>query len=514
MFKYLDRYIIKKIGPPFLVAFFISIFVLMMQVLMVYIKSILGKGVSNLELLELIGYLTVSLVPRALPLATLIAMVMVFGNLSEKYELATMKSAGISLQRILRPALIFGFAVSAFSYYCSNTIIPITNLKWMTRLSDIRNQKPALSLEEGVFNYDFGGYAIKISSRNDETGALKDVMIYDHKNVREGVVNIITAQKGRMYSTPDQSFLVMELYDGFQFQELKEDPGKKNRPTIRSDFKSYTKMFDMSQFELNKTDENRYKSLETMLSARQLMEGLDSLHELRGQIEDIMSETVKRFKISQDSIDTKKQSEKNARGVAEKPREEPIYIQGEFKAKQSMDRFRSMNSDSISHSLLPDSLHAAVLETMPRVDWNSVLSRANGISTSRYNSLRSASFKTERLERSTAKHYYELNTKFSTALMCLIFVLIGAPMGAIIRKGGYGYPLLVSIIFFMLYIVLFILTGQLSKSLTMDPVLAAWLPNLALLPIGLYLSYKAAQDSKFDAVQRGMTKIKSWFKRS
>jgi len=510
VFKSLDRYIVKKIGPPFLVAFFISLFVLMMQVLMVYIKSILGKGVSNLELLELVGYLTISLVPRALPLAVLIAMVMVFGDLSEKYELATMKSAGISLKRILRPALIFGFAVSAFSYYVSNTVIPITNLKWMTRMSDIRNQKPALSLEEGVFNYDFGGYAIKISSRNDETGELRDVMIYDHKNVREGVVNIITADKGKMYTTPDQGYLVMELFEGFQFQELKEDPGKNNRPTIRSDFESYTKMFDMSQFELNKTDEERYKSLETMLSARQLMKGLDSLKKVRTEIENIMSETVQRFEKTPgtDSIGQSENSSKQLK-IADTSRSS-VQNQG---SPGTMERYRGEPRDTLS-DYLPDSLQAFVLASLPREEWSRILSRSSGIATSRYNSLRSASFKTERLERSTAKHYYELNTKFSTALMCLIFVLIGAPMGAIIRKGGYGYPLLVSIIFFMLYIVLFILTGQLSKSLTMNPVLAAWLPNLVLLPIGLYLSYKASQDSKFDALQRIAGKIKSWFKKS
>jgi len=510
VFKILDRYIVKKIGPPFLVAFFISLFVLMMQVLMVYIKSILGKGVSNLELLELVGYLTVSLVPRALPLAVLIAMVMVFGDLSEKYELATMKSAGISLNRILRPALVFGFAVSAFSYYVSNTLIPITNLKWMTRMSDIRNQKPALSLEEGVFNYDFGGYAIKISQRNDETGELRDVMIYDHKNMREGVVNIITAEKGKMYTTPDQSFLVMELFDGYQFQELKEDPGEIKRPTIRSDFESYTKMFDMSQFELNKTDEDRYKSLETMLSARQLIKGLDSLSMVRAEIEEAMSETVRRFQ-SQAEKDTTRKA--NTENIKTSEKEAPRNSVQDRSNKISMERFRGEPKDTLI-STIPDSLRPELVEKLPREDWSQIFSRASGISTSRYNSLRSASFKTERLERSTAKHYYELNTKFSTALMCLIFVLIGAPMGAIIRKGGYGYPLLVSIIFFMLYIVLFILTGQLSKSLSMNPVLAAWLPNFVLLPIGLFLSYKAAQDSKFDALQIIFSKIKSLFKKS
>jgi lipopolysaccharide export system permease protein len=269
----------------------------------------------------------------------------------------------------------------------------------------------------------------------------------------------------------------------------------------------------MSQFELNKTDENRYKSLEAMLSARQLLDGLDSLTEVRRQIEEIMSETVRRFvrQEVQDSTQSNKISVSDKNSSNTEPSK--ISVQEQYSSDNTMERFRGVKKDS-SYSSLPDSLHAAVLTQIPRSDWGQILSRANGIATSRYNSLRSASFKTERLARSTAKHYYELNTKFSTALMCLIFVLIGAPMGAIIRKGGYGYPLLVSIIFFMLYIVLFILTGQLSKSLTMNPILAAWLPNLVLLPIGVFLSYKAAQDSKFDMIQRWAAALKIWFKKS
>ncbi len=490
-------------------AFFIALFVLMMQILMVYIKSILGKGVSNLELLELVGYLTVSLVPRALPLGILISMVMVFGSLSEKYELASMKSAGISLQRILRPALIFGFIITAFSYYVSNTLIPITNLKWMTRLHDIRNQKPALSLEQGVFNYDFGGYVVKIDQRDEDTGDLKGVMIYDHRNVREGAVNIISADRGQMFTTPDQRYLVMQLEDGHQHQELKEEQGKKNRPTIRSQFTEYTKFFDLSQFELNKTDENRYKSLETMLSTGQLLKGIDSLKQVDREIQQAMSETVTHFK----RVEARDTFSVNASDTIRAKSQPKTKETSDSPPPRARDDYNSDPMEQDTFAQLSDSLRASVLMSMPREDWGRILSRAGGIATSRFNTLRSATFKTERLVRSRAKHYYELHTKFSTATMCFIFVLIGAPMGAIIRKGGYGYPLLVSIIFFMLYIVLFIFTGQMSKSLTMNPILAAWLPNLVLLPIGLFLSYQAAQDSKFDGLQIVVTKLKAWMKK-
>jgi len=182
--KQVDRYILQQIFPPFLLSFFIALFVLMMQVLWVYIDNIIGKGVSLFEILEMVAYMSVSLVPRALPLAVLISMVMVFGGLSERYELASMKTAGVSLTRIMAFSLVFGALISVGSYYCSNNVIPITNLKFMTRLQDISNQKPSLSLEEGIFNDDFSGYAIRINKKGDDGKSIEDVMIYDHRNAR------------------------------------------------------------------------------------------------------------------------------------------------------------------------------------------------------------------------------------------------------------------------------------------------------------------------------------------
>lgn len=498
--KQVDRYILQQIIPPFLLSFFIALFVLMMQVLWVYIDNIIGKGVSLFEILEMVAYMSVSLVPRALPLAVLISMVMVFGGLSERYELASMKTAGVSLTRIMAFSLVFGALISVGSYYCSNNVIPITNLKFMTRLQDISNQKPALSLEEGIFNDDFSGYAIRINKKGDDGKSIEDVMIYDHRNARQGMVNILTAKKGEMYTTSDNKYLVMKLYNGHQFQELEEESGKRNDPIIRSDFNELTKLFDLSQFDLNKTDEDRYKSLETMLSAEQLIAGIDSLQQEWEDNLNRTSETLNPHLPKGKSNESENQ-----------------VLKGSF--TQTQPSLRPAVSDSITSSdstgrFEEDTLVLGVYQLIPKEYKLRYLSKAEGLATGRYNSIRSAIFKLERIEKSLSRHQYELHTKFSIALMCFIFVLIGAPMGAIIRKGGYGYPLLVSIIFFMVYIILFIFTRQVAKSQTMDAILAAWLPDIVMFPIGLYLTSMANRDRKFSGLISVGMLFKGLFKRS
>jgi lipopolysaccharide export system permease protein len=483
----------------------IAIFILMMQILWVYIDEIIGKGVSIFEIMEMVGYMMVSLVPKALPLGVLISAVMVFGGLSERYELSSMKSAGVSLWRIMAGAIAFGMLVSVFSYYCSNNIIPITNLKFMTRLQDISNQKPALNLEEGIFNDDFAGYAIKIKEKGVEGKNIYDVMIYDHRNARQGVVSVLTADRGEMYTTADEKYLVMKLYDGYQYQELEEKAGHHSDPVIRSNFKELTKLFDLSQFDLTKTDEDRYKTLETMLSANQLMQGIDSLQEAKASNKANLFETVQKFSPSQN--DTNKVEKKVLKGS----------FQQRKPGKDALDTFSRKDSvqyaDTLSQST-QDSMYSAVFNLLGEKNRARILSKAEGIATGRYNDIRSSLFKLERIEQSLSRHYYELHTKYAIALMCFFFVFIGAPMGAIIRKGGYGYPLLVSIIFYMVYIVLFIFTRQMSKSMTMDPILASWLPDAVMAPIGIYLTYKASKDSKFSGIATFFKKFIDRFRKN
>ncbi|MEL6943665.1 MAG: LptF/LptG family permease, partial [Bacteroidota bacterium] len=177
--KIIDRLLLKSFLPPFSVTFFIALFVLIMQFLWKWIDDIAGKGVGLLFILEMLAYMCISLIPLALPIAVLISSVMVMGNLAERYELSSFKSAGVSLTRVMVPLMFLTFAISIFSYFCSDKLIPISNLKYQSRLYDIKNQKPTLSLEEGVFNDDFQGFSIRIGNKKEDNKTIENVLMYD-----------------------------------------------------------------------------------------------------------------------------------------------------------------------------------------------------------------------------------------------------------------------------------------------------------------------------------------------
>ncbi|MEL6925806.1 MAG: LptF/LptG family permease, partial [Bacteroidota bacterium] len=276
--KKIDKYLLFSFLPPFVVTFFIALFVLIMQFLWVYIDDIIGKGVGVFLIIELIFYLSISLFPMALPIAVLISTVMVTGNLAEHYELSSFKSAGVPLLRVMRPLMVACGLVAVFSFFCANNLIPIANLKFKSRLYDIRKQKPTLSLDGGVFNYDFQGSVIHIGKKRNDERTIEQVKIYDHENSTQGVSSQITAQTGEMYTTGDDRYFVMNLYGGTQYQEpTRDSKNKERKPFIRTSFKEFNKVYDLSEFQLSRTNEELFKQHETMLSIPQLAASIDSI---------------------------------------------------------------------------------------------------------------------------------------------------------------------------------------------------------------------------------------------
>ncbi len=216
--KKIDFLLVKSFIPPFIVTFFIALFVLIMQTLWLYIDQIMGKGADFLTLVEMIFYLSVSLIPMALPLATLISSIMVLGNLAEHYELVTLKSAGVPLLRVMRPLMFMTMGVSVFSFICSNNFIPVSNLKFKSRLHDIKQQKPTFSIEEKVFNDDFNDFVIRVGEKKADGKGIKDILIYDQKKTKEGKISQTFAKEGEMYTTDDRRFFIMNKYNGTQYE--------------------------------------------------------------------------------------------------------------------------------------------------------------------------------------------------------------------------------------------------------------------------------------------------------
>lgn len=495
-----DRMLISSFMPPFFGSFFIAVFVLLMQFLWKFIEEIIGKGIEPLVVLEMVFYKSVSLFPLALPIAVLLAGVMVMGNMAERYELSSFKSAGASLLRILLPLLSISFLICLFSFYCSNTIIPLANLKYQSRLYDIRNQKPTLSIEPGVFNEDFRGYAIRVGKKHKDKQTIEDIMVYDDTQRNRGQMSVVTAQKGKMYVSHEDGAFVMTLYDGYQYAEADAQNRPNALPFTVSHFKEWTRRFDLSEFQLDRTEEEQFKGHHMMKSARQIAQELDTLDE---QLAISRAAGKTTYLILGDS--TSIRGEKNMFvdtvnvGILKR------NISG-FKMLYDSSRLESRYT---TLKAMLDTLKVTegkpLAFTAPSSYINEKKTEITSNITIQQSSIDRNERTIERLDLTRRKHLYQLHWKFSLAIACMVMLMIGGPMGTIVRKGGFGYPLLVSIIFFTFFIMSNISCQKLNDTRALNPVVAAWLPVIMLAVIAVFLTYKALNDAKVMDVERIQT---------
>lgn len=525
---------ISSFIPPFIVTFMIAIFVLLMQILWLYIDDIAGKGLGLFLLVELIGYKCVGLIPMALPLAILISSVMVLGSLSEHYELSSFKSAGVSLLRVMRPLVLMGIFAMGFSYLCSNNLIPVANLKFGSRMYDIQRQKPALRLDSGVFNDDFEQYAIHIGQKGRDGRTIKNVLIYDHRESNRGQLSETVAEGGEMYSTPDGRFFIMNLQNGHQYIESQPttQTGRNQFPFIRVAFKSWNKVFDLSQFQISRTNEELFKQNRSMLSSGQLEDAIDSISiQISDRRKTLASQVAVQFTfMPKDSVGQKNEPTENVPVgvlrdtakvitlVKDTPtisQAKPDTAQGPADSINPANQIRTTvnkqlviaepevykldSSSKAARALFKlDSLKnfLALLEHMPAYERRAVLDKAQNQARAIRSQAETADRSLDNLLENKVKFIYELHTKYSMAVVCIIFIFIGAPMGAIIRKGGFGFPILVSIVFFMLFVVLTIFCRKIAETFAVPAAVAAWIPCAVLFPIGIFVTYKAMRDAK------------------
>lgn len=494
--KKIDRLLLTSFVGPFFVTFLIAIFVLMMQTLWVYVDDIIGKGAGFFMLIELVSYLVMSLVPMALPIAVLISSVMVLGNLGERYELSSMKSAGIPLLRVMMPLVFVAAGIALFSFYCSNSLIPISNLKFKSRLYDIRKQRPTLSIEEGLFNDDFQGYVIRVGKKGSDDKTIENVLVYDHTAANEDRLTEIIAKRGKMYSSDDEKYFVMELEDGSQYYEIQPsyNNGRQNYPFVRTSFKEWKKVFDLSAFEIQRTDEELFKTHHSMLSARQLAHAVDTIDaEYTAEKKSLSDITFRNFKIFEKKDTAKTQT----RDLADPRR---IEVQAGIGVSEILEQ-------KITKEL---SAYQSILELYPTYKQVELLDKAKSFARTLQVQAESTLRSLDKTKEKRVKHVFELHSKFSLAVACFIFLFIGAPMGAIVRKGGFGYPILISIIFFMLFVTLTIMSKKLAEGYALPPVWAAWVSCLILFPIGLLLTWKAMNDSKLFNIGSWVGSIWNW----
>jgi len=500
--KQIDRLVLRSFLPPFIVSFLIASFVLVMQMLWLYIDDIAGKGLGLWLVLELLFYRSVGIIPMSLPLGILLASVMTLGSMGEFFELSSFKSGGISLFRIMRAILVFGLFAILFSLYCSNTLIPVANLKFGSRMFDIKQKKPALRLETGIFNDDLEGYAIHIGKKNADGKSIEDVLIYDHTESNIGRYKTVKAQHGELTITEDGKYMVMVLDNGMQYVENGNNlsPGEGKYPYTRTKFSRWQKVFDLSEFELSRTNEGLFKGNRSMMSSGELAMAVDSIFRDIDKKGKEMGNYMVGFLpyLKTDSLYLAKVPE--SAPPEGSPESNPSYT------KPAVDEGKTAAADPYMYQadlgnpvkqksdVKTDTL-TRLLNVFIPFEQPQLLSKAKSIIRTIGTQSGATAESVRQLNDNGVKHIYDLNAKYSIAVACFLFVLIGAPMGAIVRKGGFGYPILISTLFFMVFVVLTIVCRKVAESLIIPAIAAAWLPNLILFPVAMILTWLAMNDS-------------------
>ena len=452
MIKKLDKLILKSFLGPFIITFFVAFFVLMMQSLWKYIDDLVGKGLDFVTICKFMWYVSASLLTLTMPIAILISSIMTFGNLGESFELVAIKSSGISLLRFMRPMVWVAFLLCGITFLFANYVIPFANLKFIALYNDIYTTKPAFDLKEGVFFTNIPNYAIKVGKKEADGKTIHNILIYEYSSNPQD--NCIIADKGIMSVSPDRKYLEFDLQNGTRYQE-RGFPSDTVTEYIRLGFTSFKKLFDLSSLQKQTTNDTVYRNNYRMKSIRQLNRSLDTLKKLNDSLHNRIN----------------------------------IYLAGYLQYSRIPDSVWKRVPDPAGkplkfESLIPDSVSNQVNDN--------ALSMANGIR----NDIQNTQTELENRNQEIQFHNIEWHRKFSLSLACLVLFFIGAPLGSIIRKGGLGMPLVVAIIFFLIFHLLNMFGEKFVKQGIASPFTGMWLAVMVLVPVGIFLTYKAMHDSQ------------------
>lgn len=438
-------------------------FFLIMQFLWKYIDDLIGKGLEITVLLKLLFYVSATLIPLALPLAVLFSSIMTYGNLAEHNELTALKSAGLSLLKIMRPMFVFVVFLSLGAFYFTNYMLPVANYKWRTIIYDIQEKKPTFGITAGVFYNDIENHSIRVDKKNDNTGELEGVLIYQFSPGTSG--KTIKAKKGQMLKSENDRYLLLKLTSGTMYEKLAPSEVKDAKyPFQKSFFEEAIIKFDLSGFQMQKSNEDLFKRDFEMLNVVQLNESIDSLYgKYNSSLQDFSETLRKKYVLLNDDykVDTSRRDSSGNRIIQD------------FKAVDTI-----IHIDKINQSELKVALTDAQNEIRSMKDM------LHGQVTYK-----------DAQKRVIDQFITALHKKFTLSVAILVLFFIGAPLGAIIKKGGLGTPLIFAVLFFLLYYILTIMGENMVASGFIVPWKGMWISTLILTPIGLFLTYKAANDS-------------------
>ena len=470
--KRIDRFIIKSFVGPFFAILLVVIFVLLMQFLWLYIDELVGKGLSMKVILEFLGWGTATLLPLALPLATLLSSMMTLGTLGENNELLAIKAAGISLQRILTPLAIICISVCIGAYFISNNLIPLAYNKIYTLRDDIGKTKEEIKIPTGTFYDGIDGYILRVDQRNKENGQMYGVMVYNHTK-NKGNVSLTIADSALLKMSKDKTYLTFHLYSGTNYEETNNKKYKDTTLTLQKiDFTHQELIIPVENYSFQKSDSSRFNDQVKSMKLEQLKMSQDSLGRLNKEkhsehLESVLKTTIFRY---HSQLDTAKANRIHSEFHKENQntwKEVSAEISAVERAKSKAEEMQNMLTNFYregQHNIL----------VLRLVD-------------------------------------IEIFKKFALSLACFIFFLIGAPIGALIRKGGLGTPAIISVLFFVAYWVIDISGTKLAKDGAFSPFSGVFISTYILLPIGIYLTWQAIHDSpilKLATIKNAYKKIK------
>lgn len=482
--KILDRYILTSYLKTFFAVFIILMFIFVLQTIWLYIGELAGKDLDTGIIFKFLLYFSPKLVPLVLPLTILLTSIMTFGNFAENYEFAAMKSSGISLQRAMYSLTIFIFLVSVTAFFFANNVIPTAEYKSINLRKNIAQLKPAMAISEGVFN-DLGDINIKVDEKfGDNDQYLRDVVIHKKDPRLSGNFTVIKATEGELVGSTDSNILSLILKDGNYYDELRaSNPrDREKEPYARSSFDEYVINIDLSNFNDVDLDEENYSNSHNMLKISELTQTIDSFSTSYNQEVAQFSTNL----ISRSGLET-------------------------LVRENKPDRELVLDTTDTLANTAPEN---TILELYDPIKAAQIVNIAQGSVNGTVTTLEAKKSVFRKTEERLNKFEIALHEKYVLGFACIVLFFVGAPLGAIIRKGGMGLPMVIAILLFLTYHFIGIFAKNSAENGTVSPFLASWLSTLIMLPLGIYLTHRATTDQGLFSFSSFFEPIKKMLKKA
>lgn len=472
--KRLHLFIIKAFIGPFILNLIITDFLFLMIWMWKYVDDLIGKGLDLSVILEMMWYAALWHVPMCLPLSILLSSIMAFGKLGETNELTSLKSLGISLQKTMFSLIVFNAMISVGAFFFSNIALPLTAFKMHSLLNDIVQKKPELNIPEGIFYNGMHDYTIRVEKKyKDQT--MKGVMLFDHHESDNN--SFLVADSGKIENILNGKYMRLTLINGHAYKEdrsYNEQTPNSIRTLLRNSFKEHIIYIDMSAYNFRKTEGTVFRSSAQMLNIEQLDYCVDSLD----------LELVNRRK----------------------------------SLSKDLHNYYYFNTDTFVKldTIKPMTLKADIMSMVPADKKLNVLREAEQVVRSAQGYPNRSYMFEQDLAKSKNNYRLEWHKKFTLSVACFILFFIGAPLGAIVRKGGLGWPVVIAVLFFLVYYVISIIFEKMAKNNTIDAMIGMWMASAVLMPIGIFLTYKSTRDSKLFSMSNylgGIRRLGQFFKK-